>query len=127
MMLTVRHILTESPYQSYVYSYPHKTAYRPIDPPLALNSVWMDEDKSALFLYMHIPFCEMRCGFCNLFTTVHPEQALEAAYLNTLETQTKRVRDALGVASFARFAIGGGTPTYLNVDELTRLFAIAEN
>ncbi len=127
MMLTIPHILTESPYQSYVYSYPHKTAYRPIVPPIALNSIWMDEDKSALFLYMHIPFCEMRCGFCNLFTTVHPQQSLEVAYLNTLETQAKRVRDALGTASFARFAIGGGTPTYLNVDELTHLFGIAEN
>jgi oxygen-independent coproporphyrinogen III oxidase len=126
-MLITPNILAESPYQSYVYSYPHKTAYRPINPPIPLKSLWAEEDKSTLFLYMHIPFCEMRCGFCNLFTTVHPQKSLETAYLDTLEVQARRVRDALGTASFARMAIGGGTPTYLTPDELIRLFSIAVN
>ena len=83
-----------SPYQSYVYSYPHKLAYRPLDPPLQLNGLWAGEDKNVLFLYLHIPFCEMRCGFCNLFTTVHPAQSLEASYLDALERQARRVSAA---------------------------------
>jgi oxygen-independent coproporphyrinogen III oxidase len=120
-------ISLESPYQSYVYAYPHKTAYRPIEPPLDLRKLWEAEDKSALFLYLHIPFCEMRCGFCNLFTTVHPTTSLETAYLDTLKRQAKAVKAALGEASFARFAIGGGTPTYLTPDELHQIFDIAED
>ena len=60
---------TASPYQGYVYAYPHKTAYRPLDPPRAARAtLWADEPRDALFLYLHVPFCEMRCGFCNLFT-----------------------------------------------------------
>lgn len=120
-------IQNQSPYQSYVYAYPHKTAYRTFEPPLTLRDLWANEDKSALFLYLHIPFCEMRCGFCNLFTTVNPSETLESAYLDALERQAKRVKAALGEASFARMAVGGGTPTYLTADELTRLFDITTN
>jgi oxygen-independent coproporphyrinogen-3 oxidase len=119
-------IAEQSPYQSYVYAYPHKTAYRSIEPGISLSELWSGEDKSALFLYFHIPFCEMRCGFCNLFTTVHPAGSLEADYLDALERQAKQTKLALGAASFARLAIGGGTPTYLSPAELGRVFDLAE-
>src|SRR5436190_20641717 len=119
-------IAEQSPYQSYVYAYPHKTAYRTFDPPLNLRELWANEERAALFLYLHIPFCEMRCGFCNLFTTANPKEDLEAAYLDAVERQARRVRAALGSASFARLAIGGGTPTYLMPAALHRMFDVAE-
>lgn len=115
--------LQESPYQSYTYAYPHKTAYRPIDPAISLRDAWRDERRDALFLYLHIPFCEMRCGFCNLFTTVHPQGDMVTAYLDQLATHMQRTADALDDATFSRLAIGGGTPTYLSAAELERLFA----
>ncbi len=114
--------LRADPYRAYTYAYPHKTAYRPLDPPVPLREAWADEDRSALFLYVHIPFCEMRCGFCNLFTTVGAGEALERAYLQALKRQALRVRDALEDAAFSRIAVGGGTPTYLEAPELEGLF-----
>lgn len=114
------------PYRSYAYAYPHKTAYRRFERPIPLRDLWAQEQRDALFLYMHIPFCEMRCGFCNLFTTVNPAIDIERAYMDTLERQAAQVREALGQAQFARFAIGGGTPTYLPPADLHRLFDIAE-
>ncbi|RJL30149.1 STM4012 family radical SAM protein [Bailinhaonella thermotolerans] len=114
------------PYQGYVYAYPHKTAYRPLDPRPALDDVWAGEDTSALFLYLHIPFCEMRCGFCNLFTRTGAPEELTSAYLGALERQAEAVRRAVPAARFAAAAVGGGTPTYLTAPELTRLFDIAE-
>ena len=128
--MTAPQTRTQSPYQSYVYAYPHKTSYRRIEPPIPLRDLWAAEDRSALFLYLHIPFCEMRCGFCNLFTTAHPDDALTTAYLDALDMQAHRVRAALDAAGGARFAlgaIGGGTPTYLDAAELHRLFDIAQN
>jgi oxygen-independent coproporphyrinogen-3 oxidase len=113
------------PYESYVYAYPHKTAYRPLDPRPSLHDVWAEEERDALFLYLHIPFCEMRCGFCNLFTRTGAPEELTGAYLDTLERQATAVRDALGDAAFATAAFGGGTPTYLNAAELERLCDIA--
>lgn len=110
------------PYQGYVYAYPHKTAYRPLDPAPALHDVWRGEDVSRLFLYFHIPFCEIRCGFCNLFTRTGAPESLTAAYLDALERQAEATLEALGPAArFTQAAFGGGTPTYLTASELARL------
>ncbi|ADI05693.1 coproporphyrinogen III oxidase [Streptomyces bingchenggensis BCW-1] len=114
------------PYQSYVYAYPHKTAYRPLNPRPSLRDLWAAEPKDSLSLYVHIPFCEVRCGFCNLFTRVGAPEGLVSAYLDALERQADTVRDALGDgARFATAAFGGGTPTFLEAAELERLCDIA--
>ncbi|MER6983889.1 coproporphyrinogen III oxidase family protein, partial [Streptomyces carpinensis] len=120
----------QSPYQSYVYAYPHKTAYRRLPDRPALRSLWAAEPKDALSLYLHIPFCEVRCGFCNLFTRVGAPDGLTGAYLDALDRQAATVRDALGDAEEVRFAtaaFGGGTPTFLTAAELERLCDIAEH
>jgi oxygen-independent coproporphyrinogen-3 oxidase len=116
------------PYQNYVYAYPHKTAYRPLHPRPALKDLWSGEPQDALSLYLHVPFCEVRCGFCNLFTRVGAPDELTTRYLDALERQAESVRDALSPsARFATAAFGGGTPTYLTARELERLCDIAES
>ncbi len=119
--------LAGTPYVSYVYAYPHKTAYGPLEPARSLAEAWRDEDKSTLFLYVHVPFCEMRCGFCNLFTTPTPARDVVDRYVSTLERQARRVAEALGgSARYARFAVGGGTPTLLDADGVSRILDVAE-
>jgi coproporphyrinogen III oxidase-like Fe-S oxidoreductase len=115
----------DSPYQGYLYAYPHKTAYRRLDPRPLLRDVWAAEPQTSLFGYVHLPFCEMRCGFCNLFTRANPPDEQVTAYLAQLRHQATAVRDSLDpAASFSRLAIGGGTPTYLTASELEELFGI---
>ncbi|MEU8592059.1 STM4012 family radical SAM protein [Streptomyces sp. NPDC048664] len=116
------------PYQQYVYAYPHKTAYRPLRrEDASLRDLWASEPKDALSLYFHIPFCEVRCGFCNLFTRIGAPDGLSTAYLDALERQATAVREALGEgARFANAAFGGGTPTFLDAGELERLCDLAE-
>ncbi|MDV6373416.1 STM4012 family radical SAM protein [Deinococcus arenicola] len=126
MTATLPELLSGGPYQSYTYGYPHKTAYRPLEKPVPLADAWAAENRDSLFLYLHIPFCEMRCGFCNLFTVANAPVSLERAYLDALERQMKVVKDALGDASFSRLAIGGGTPTYLEAGELERVFDLLD-
>ncbi len=121
--VSLAQFLRAGPYQSYTYGYPHKTAYRPFEA-TALTDVWEGEKRDNLFLYLHIPFCEMRCGFCNLFTTVNAPQSLEQAYLDALERQARVVKSSLEGATFSRLAIGGGTPTYLAAPELERVFKL---
>ncbi|MBL7254988.1 STM4012 family radical SAM protein [Paractinoplanes lichenicola] len=119
--------IDDSPYQGYLYAYPHKTAYRRLEPRRPLTEVWAQENQKALFGYVHLPFCEMRCGFCNLFTRANPPAEQVTAYLAQLRRQAVAVRDSLAAdASFAQLAIGGGTPTYLTAPELTSLFEIVE-
>ncbi|MCO7225102.1 STM4012 family radical SAM protein [Pleionea sp. CnH1-48] len=109
-------------YQAYSYSYPHKTAYRHFEHPIPLKDVWQSEKKDALFLYLHIPFCEMRCGFCNLFTISKPNNNLVESYLSSLRLQIQAMKTALGSHQFVRFAIGGGTPTFLSATDINTLY-----
>ncbi|MDG4765488.1 STM4012 family radical SAM protein [Solwaraspora sp. WMMD406] len=119
--------LDGTPYQDYLYGYPHKTAYRPLRPRPALGEVWAGQSRDALMLYLHLPFCEMRCGFCNLFTRSNPPADQVRAYLAQLHRQAARVAAALGDdARYARFAVGGGTPTYLAADELSSMFDLID-
>ncbi|MGW9347455.1 STM4012 family radical SAM protein [Nocardiopsis flavescens] len=121
-------VAADSPYRSYVYAYPHKSAYRPFARRPLLADLWRDEDVRALSLYLHIPFCEMRCGFCNLFTRSTPPAEQVAAYLDAFERQARTVAATLPEgAAFARAALGGGTPTYLEADELARVYDVLES
>jgi oxygen-independent coproporphyrinogen-3 oxidase len=121
----IQALLVGSPYVAYSYAYPHKTAYRPLAPAVPFDEAWRDEDVRSLFLYLHVPFCEVRCGFCNLFTLSRPEASLPAQYLAALRRQAEVTRDAIPRARFARLAIGGGTPTFLATAELESLFRVA--
>lgn len=118
---SVAELLRGSPYLGYSYAYPHKTAYRPLERVRAIDEVWAEHDRSRLFLYVHVPFCAVRCGFCNLFTQKHPPAELPDAWLATLERQIAIVARALPDARFARWAIGGGTPTLLEAKALARI------
>jgi oxygen-independent coproporphyrinogen-3 oxidase len=126
-MKTAEELLHADPYLAYAYSYPHKTAYRPLEAPILLSELWKNEKRDALSLYMHVPFCEMRCGFCNLFTQARPKEGLSAEYVKTLTRQARQVRESIGEATFSRFAIGGGTPTQLELEDLNALFVLARD
>ena len=110
-------------FEGYAYSYPHKHSYRKLDT-LSLPQLWKDEKKDALFLYVHLPFCEMRCGFCNLFTIAHPREHIVDAYLDTLEIEARAVNEHIAPEGFGQLAVGGGTPTFLNYHQLEKLFSI---
>lgn len=115
--------LFEQKFEGYAYSYPHKHSYRPLQP-MQMKDVWATENKEQLFLYIHLPFCEMRCGFCNLFTIANPQEDMVDAYLQTLTLERDILKDTIQPKGFGQLAIGGGTPTFLSVAQLEKLFDI---
>lgn len=119
-------LLSASRYVGYTYAYPHKTAYRPFAQPLPLTGLWAEEPPGATFLYVHVPFCEMRCGFCNLFTRARPQADLQEAYVRAVERQAEQVAEVVGPRPVEVFAFGGGTPTQLSVAQLRRLLELPE-
>ncbi len=121
--MTLQKYISESYYHGYAYSYPHKMAYRPFESSLSLEEVWKTESKENLFLYIHVPFCEMRCGFCNLFTLSNPKNELRSPFINALFNQIDATFQAIKPTSFGNFALGGGTPTFLPTQELEALFS----
>lgn len=118
--LSLADVLQRPELHTYLYSYPHKHAYRPLAAPVALEDAWAREDTSALFLYVHVPFCESRCGFCNLFAVARPDRDLVARYVAALQREFAVIQDlASGERMrFAQFAVGGGTPSFLSAEQL---------
>ena len=127
MKARLRELLESGEYLSYAYSYPHKTAYRPLEPAVDLPTLWSHEDRRALFLYVHVPFCEQRCGFCNLFTQVQPGPGLELRYIEALERQAQATREFLGDFQVAQVAVGGGTPSFLEAPLLSRALGVVRS
>lgn len=115
-----------SPYSGYLYAYPHKTAYRAFEPELDFKAVWETENSDSLFLYFHIPFCEMRCGFCNLFTMTGAKDGAVTTYLQALRREAETVKAILPEVNFSEVAIGGGTPTFLSPEQLHELLGITK-
>ncbi len=108
-------------FAGYAYAYPHKTSYRELDPIVPLTDAWSTEAKNALFLYVHLPFCEFRCGFCNLFTTVQPNNNFVASTLESIHRQSKVVANSIRPDRVCQLAFGGGTPSFLSTSELQQL------
>lgn len=72
-------------------------------------------------LYVHLPFCSHRCGYCDFVTVVgRPEQ--HGAYVDALLVELERERGALA-ADLATVFVGGGTPSFTDPDALRRMLA----
>ena len=74
---------------------------------------------SARYLYMHLPFCASRCGYCD-FVTVVGQDGRHAAYVDALLAELALERDVLAPRLESVF-LGGGTPTLTEPRSLERL------
>jgi oxygen-independent coproporphyrinogen-3 oxidase len=70
-------------------------------------------------LYLHVPFCAHRCGYCD-FVTVVGKSDLHGAYVDALLAELDLERAVLEPRLETIF-LGGGTPTFANTSELERL------
>ncbi|HEY3544028.1 MAG TPA: radical SAM family heme chaperone HemW [Gaiellaceae bacterium] len=70
-------------------------------------------------LYVHLPFCAHRCGYCDFVTAVGREDQ-HAAYVDALLRELDEERRHLG-AEVDTIFLGGGTPTFTALPELARL------
>ncbi len=114
-----------NPYVQYMYSYPHKTAYGP------LEGIFLQDYAHLLSggghgLYVHIPFCQTKCGYCNLFSITGGGKGDMDRYLDAVERQARQYKDILSSfgTEFSEVSIGGGTPLILSEDQLERMFSI---
>ena len=71
-------------------------------------------------LYVHIPFCKQKCFYCD-FPSFSGKETLINDYLNSLE---KELDLRVGDTAINTIFIGGGTPTYLNLEALIKLKTI---
>ena len=74
-------------------------------------------------VYLHIPFCSHRCGYCD-FATVAGRDALARQYLDALHAELRTLGQPAEVETVF---IGGGTPTHLAPADLERLLALVRS
>ena len=78
-------------------------------------------DARARHLYVHLPFCAHRCGYCDFVTAVgHADQ--HGPYVDALLAELELERPLLADELETVF-LGGGTPTYTEPAALARLLA----
>ncbi|MBL8738382.1 MAG: radical SAM family heme chaperone HemW [Planctomycetes bacterium] len=72
-------------------------------------------------LYVHVPFCVVKCGYCDFNSYVVEDRSVHDLFLDALEVELRREwRYGTPVSVF----VGGGTPSLLDPARLERLFTI---
>ena len=116
--------------QKYNYSGPRYTSY-----PTALefSADYGEENfRSAvarypgrpLSLYVHIPFCHKLCYFCGCNKIVTRQQHKADQYLDALEQEIIHRSPLFTDRRVSQLHWGGGTPTYLNKAQISRLMSL---
>ncbi|WP_375490079.1 radical SAM family heme chaperone HemW [uncultured Jatrophihabitans sp.] len=95
-------------------------------------------------VYVHIPFCRTRCGYCdfNTYTATELGGVSTGGYVDTLLREVRLASDVLGdgdalgnrIPPVSTIFFGGGTPTMLPaehlgvvVDEIVERFGVADD
>ena len=74
-------------------------------------------------VYVHVPFCATRCGYCDFNTYVPGEQGAEQAggYVQAVLAELDLARRVLGPRAVDTVFFGGGTPSLLTAEALTQI------
>ena len=76
-------------------------------------------------LYIHIPFCVRKCAYCD-FLSAPADQDTIGRYMECLEKQLVRQAASFQEKVIDTVFIGGGTPTILCIEQLSRLLAAVQ-
>ena len=78
-----------------------------------------------LSLYAHIPFCDSLCYYCGCNMVATRDYSKTVPYLAALDREMARTAEQVDSRRVVRqLHWGGGTPTYLNPDDIRRLMAM---
>lgn len=90
----------------------------------------IDAAARSFHAYVHIPFCRVRCGYCdfNTYTASELEGASQSDYADLVIAEiefAKKVLQTSGLPArkLATVFFGGGTPTHLPAADLVRILA----
>lgn len=93
-------------------------------------------DKKALSIYIHIPFCVRKCIYCDFLSepVCNDMQKKEAKYVNALCSELLSYKDISDKYIVETIFIGGGTPSVLMeesiviiMDTVKKVFSIADD
>ena len=89
--------------------------------PKSYTALKASGSNSQASLYIHIPFCNSKCSYCDFFSVT--DHSLMAQVLDKTVEQTARYIDYFGIKRIPSVYIGGGTPTSLPLPLLEKLLS----
>jgi len=81
----------------------------------------MDHGKRPFGVYIHVPFCAARCGYCDFNTYVPDGSGQQLDFVQAALAELRLARAELGPRRVSTVFIGGGTPTLLGAGALLAL------
>lgn len=105
-------------------SYPPATKFSESIPWEELDARIVANNRSErdLSIYFHIPFCESLCWFCGCTTVITTDHEKGRDYLDQLEREVAMMAERLNPRrKVVQLHFGGGSPTFLQPDEIRRL------
>lgn len=84
----------------------------------------LEEDISKLeelSLYVHVPFCQSRCRFCEYAVVSGNDFEKKEEYVNALLKEIDMYKDIIKDKKILGFDLGGGTPTQLETEQIKRI------
>lgn len=73
-------------------------------------------------VYIHLPFCASLCYFCACNKTITQDHSRSSSYVEAVINEMRLLEPHLGQQRLTgQLHLGGGTPTFLQADELTKL------
>lgn len=95
------------------------------------SSVLENSSGKTLHAYLHIPFCRVRCGYCdfNTYTSTELRGVTQNSFLDNLLAEIRFSRKVLAQAAlpkrmFSTVFFGGGTPTQLSATQLVQALKV---
>lgn len=79
------------------------------------------EQQRELCLYVHIPFCQVRCKFCEYVVLDKPTEDDPDKYVAYLLKEIEMYRALIKDKPIVGYDLGGGTPSYLSVENLEKI------
>lgn len=112
-------------------SYPPVTGWTapfgPADYRAALERL-ADRPAEGMSLYVHLPFCALRCLYCGCNAIVTRRQSRVNDYIGLLAKEAQLVTGILGRSrAVAQLHLGGGTPNFLSDEQLRTLTGALED
>jgi oxygen-independent coproporphyrinogen-3 oxidase len=72
-------------------------------------------------VYVHVPFCASRCGYCDFNTYTPDEGVVREGYVDLVLDELRRAAALVSAPRVDTVFVGGGTPTLLSAADLGRL------
>jgi oxygen-independent coproporphyrinogen-3 oxidase len=107
-------------------SYPTALSFNDGYSKAELSAAVGNSQTNKLSLYIHIPFCHQLCYYCGCNKVITRHQHKADLYLDFLEQEAKANSALFSHYTVEQLHLGGGTPTFLTVAQMSRLMAVVK-